>query len=179
MDQGCIEDGMGVTVGADMLSMRDDNDIPAAEVEAGAVNERVSVIKNDYTTQSQSHHPSMVKRAEIEGMGDEEVLCVFTDGVCATHGPATKKWRGGKVWGKKKNGLYGWRYDRKDYWVCEKVRDDKPGGEREPEPTFVFMGASKDRQNPSSKTTTGGSISSVRGRFSDFGKKSWARNSGL
>ena len=114
VDQGCMEDGMGVTMGADMLSMRDDNGIPAAEVEAGAVNERVSVIKNDYTTQSQSHHPSMVKRAEIEGMGDEEVLCVFTDGVCATHGPATKKWRGGKVWGKKKNGLYGWRYDRKD-----------------------------------------------------------------
>ena len=59
------------------------------------------------------------------------------------------------------------------------MRADIPGGDVETEPSFILMGASKDRQNPSNKTITGGSISSVRGRFRDFRKKSRARDSGL
>ena len=53
-------------------------------------------------------------------------MCSYVEGVCDIHGPATKKWRVGRVWGKKSNGLYGWKYVRKNYYVCEK-RTTKQG----------------------------------------------------
>ena len=73
----------------------------------------------------------MVEGSEVE---KEDAVCTYVEGVCAVHGPATKKWRGGKSWGVKKNGLYAWKYARKDCWVCEQRTDRPVGG---PEPTFI------------------------------------------
>ena len=102
----------------------------------------------------------------MDDMEDGDVLCVYTDGVCAAHGPATKKWRGGRVWGQKKNGLFGWKYGRKTYWMCEKRRGDIPRVEEAiEEPTFILMSSSKDRLTPSIASTTGGKSK----RLGDFG----------
>ena len=108
-------------------------------------------------------------------MDDGDVLCVYTDGVCAAHGPATKKWRGGRVWGQKKNGLFGWKYDRKTYWIFERKRGDLPGVETEKdEPTFILMRTSKDRLNPSNSKSTGGKSK----RLGDAGSDARTRSAG-
>ena len=56
--------------------------------------------------------------------------------------------------------MFGWNYTRKNYWVCEKVRKTTDPVE-EPEPTFIYMGGSKDTMNLSRGYTT-------RRRFGDF-----------
>ena len=115
-----------------------------------------------------SQHPSMVEGGEDEG-------CTYTDGVCALHGPATKKWRGGKTWGKKKNGLFGWKYAREIYWKCER-RPSGPVDVTEPvggpEPTFIYLGVSRGAKNLSNRTTTGGRGVERVERFRDFGMSS-------
>ena len=133
-----------------------------------SVNSGVSQLNEDDndSTAPLTQHPSMVEGTESSG-------CTYVEGVCSIHGPATKKWRGGKKWGAKKNGLFGWVYDRKTYWVCEKRRGGLVGGpEGETKPTFIYMGGSKDAQNLSGYTTKGGKGTTTEGRFRDFVKTS-------
>ena len=134
---------------------------------------RVSVKTVTNSSHTHTHHPTMVKRGVVDDMEDGDVLCVYTDGVCAVHGPATKKWRGGRVWGQKKNGLFGWKYGRKTYWMCEKRRGDIPRVEEAiEEPTFILMSSSKDRLTPSIASTTGGKSK----RLGDFGDEARTRD---
>ena len=116
-------------------------------------------------------HPTMVSGCkEVDNGGG----CSYVEGVCRLHGPATKKWRGGKVWGKKKNGLYGWVYGRKDYYVCEgrtKRQSDRGDGDKTDKtdktvPTFIYMGVSRNI-DVTSKTYSGGKADVTRERLSD------------
>ena len=158
-----------------VLVVMDGQTNPRVGVDKEVEGDRVSVKPNLNTTHTHTNHPTMVKRGVRDSMDDGDVLCAYTDGVCATHGPATKKWRGGRVWGKKKNGLFGWKYDRKTYWICEKKRGDLPGvGTEKEEPTFILMGTSKSRLTPSNVNTTGGNSK----RFSDLGSGARTRRAG-
>ena len=115
----------------------------------------------DKSTTTPAQHPSMVEGLVVGEDNTEGVGCVYDDkGVCSRHGQATKEWRGGRKWGRRKNGMFGWNYTRKNYWVCEKVRKTTDPVE-EPEPTFIYMGGSKDTMNLSRGYTT-------RRRFGDF-----------
>ena len=98
---------------------------------------------------------------------------IYVDGVCDIHGPATEKWRGGNVWGKKKNGLYGWKYGRNSYFVCERKTTVRDGaaGDNTLEPTFIYMGSSKNKLRLS-KTFPGGKSGYTMKRFSDNLKSS-------
>ena len=129
-----------------------------------------------------THHHNQVLPVGGSGVDDKtDRVCKYVEGVCDIHGPATEKWRGGREWGKKKNGLYGWKYARKTYFVCEKRKkntlsvsydngamgDDIPA----PEPTFIYLSDSKDRLSVS-QTFSGGSMGIARERFRDTSKKS-------
>ena len=72
--------------------------------------------------------------------------CAYNDGVCGVHGPATKKWRPSKVWTKKPNGLFGWKYTRHVYYTCtgktpSTAPRDVPVQNQEPEPSFLVLGS--------------------------------------
>ena len=173
-----------ITTGVDMMILTDtvcvdtDNvrgtqlDLPVdGTVDPGDVG--VSRELLPLTTQQQTLHPPMVSGSRDGDHDRPNVACSYTDGVCSIHGPATKKWRGGKVWGKKSNGLYGWKFGRKTYFVCEKkpsvrgvVTDDEDN-----EPTFILMRGSKDRLSLG-KTLPGGKGGYTVKRFSDSKKMS-------
>ena len=182
-DQACMEGAKSVGVdagtvdGAHGVSVVVDGQTNTDVVgDSGVVGDRVSFKTLLNTTHTHTQHPTMVKRGVVDSMEDGDVLCVYTDGVCATHGPATKKWRGGRVWGQKKNGLFGWKYDRKTYWKCEKKRVDIPEVENSTDdPTFILMGVSKDRLTQSRARTTGGKGK----RLGDSGNGARTRDSGL
>ena len=134
------------------------------DINPGVRQEVIDDLDSNIPTTPLPQHPSMVEGSEDKG-------CSYTEGVCAVHGPATKKWRGGKTWGVKKNGLYGWKYTRRTYWICEK----RPGGPVEttgpvggPEPTFIYMGVSTGAKNLSNRTSTGGNGVGRVERFRDF-----------
>ena len=77
--------------------------------------------------------------------------------------------------GVKKNGLFGWKYTRKTYWICEKRSGgpvDVPEPVGRPEPTFIYMGVSRGVKNLSSRSTTGGKGVDRVERFRDFGVSS-------
>ena len=72
--------------------------------------------------------------------------CSYSDGVCGVHGPATKKWRPSKVWTKKPNGLFGWKYTRHVYYTCtgntpSTAPRDVPVQNQEPKPSFLVLGS--------------------------------------
>ena len=72
--------------------------------------------------------------------------CSYNDGVCGVHGPATKKWRPSKVWTKKPNGLFGWKYTRHVYYTCtgntpSTAPRDVPVQNQEPKPSFLVLGS--------------------------------------
>ena len=69
--------------------------------------ERVSKDLVPLTPHQQTLHPLMVSGSEDGDQDRPNVVCTYTESVCDIHGPATEKWRGHNVWGKKKNGLYG------------------------------------------------------------------------
>ena len=121
-----------------------------------------TLANNVSTTAPLTQHPSMVE-------GAENRQCTYVEGVCTLHGPATKKWRGGRRWGEKKNGLFGWVYARKTYWVCEHKRGGPVGG---PKPSFIYMDTSKEAENLSYQNTTGGKGNDVMKRFRDFEQSS-------
>ena len=65
--------------------------------------------------------------------GDHPV-CVYTAGVCGTHGTAEKLFRPSRVWARGKNGTFGWKYSKVTYYSCRKVTQ-KP--KETLKPTFI------------------------------------------
>ena len=92
------------------------------------------------TTPTTTHHPPRALESYKDTTGQEGTtreVCSYVDGVCHIHGPAEKLWKPSKVWAKKNNGVFGWKYTKITYFSCRKIA-------RTPmetvKPTFVSMG---------------------------------------
>ena len=120
-----------------------------------------------------THHPpspAVNLKDDTGPVGEYLGECVYDNGVCRTHGEAEKLWRPSKVWAKKKNGVFGWKYSKETYFSCRKFTRKPVETDR---PTFVSMGGSTALHSTTNFTVlcNGG----IRGRRGFESKKSTDR----
>ena len=125
------------------------------------------------TTTTTTHHPpspAVNLKDDTGPVGEYLGECVYDNGVCRTHGEAEKLWRPSKVWAKKKNGVFGWKYSKETYFSCRKFTRKPVETDR---PTFVSMGGSTALHSTTNFTIlcNGG----IRGRRGFVNKKSTDR----
>ena len=154
-----VTNGRGTLTG-----MAGGEELGGTESRAGTQGVRLHPPTNITTT----HPPPSpaVTQKDDTGLGE----CAYIDGVCRIHGKAEKLWKPSKIWAKKKNGVFGWKYTKLTYFSCRKIA-------RTPmetvQPTFVSMGGSTALHSTTNFTVlcNGG----IRGRRGLESKKSTDR----